>query len=63
MMSPSRLTRITAYSETVTLVDRSRIKEWTRPGTTSRDVVTTGLYLALLSAMRFGGLAASSTYT
>ena len=53
MMSPSRLTRITAYSETVTLVDRSRIKEWTRPGTTSRDVVTTGLYLALLSPAMF----------
>ena len=35
----------------MTLVDR--IKEWVRPGTTSRDVVTTMLYLVLLSPAMF----------
>src|SRR6185312_4848908 len=43
--------RITAYSETVTPVDR--IKQWLRPNTTSRDIVTTALYLVLLSPAIF----------
>ncbi|MEY9862766.1 signal transduction histidine kinase [Catenulispora sp. GAS73] len=35
------------------MTDLRRIKEWVRPGTTSRDVVTTAMYLVLLSPALF----------